>query len=222
MSASPSSPWKTPDERAKARESKREAVLLAAARAFNERGFHNTALEEVAATLKVTKPTIYYYGESKEALLAACYRRALETLDDVTRCSEVDAADGRTRLRVLIIAYGEAILSIYGRCLTRVPDNSLSAPLREELRAIKRTVDNRIRRVLVDGVRDGTLAPTDTKMTAFAIAGALNAAALWFEETGPSSPREIGEHYADLFVAALTPAGAQAPKAAAVVSPEAV
>ena len=43
-------------------------------------------------------------------------------------------------------------------------------------------------------------------MTGFAIAGALNAAALWFEETGPSSAREISEHYADLFVAALTPA----------------
>jgi len=205
MPASPSSPWKTADDRLKEREVKREAVLLAAARAFNERGFHNTALEDVAADLKVTKPTIYYYGESKEALLAACYRRALETLDEVTRHSEGDAADARTRLRVLIIAYGEAILSIYGRCLTRVPDNSLSPPLRQELRAIKRTVDDRIRRMLEDGARDETLVATDTKMTAFAIAGALNAAALWFEETGPYSARQISEHYADLFVTSLTP-----------------
>jgi AcrR family transcriptional regulator len=205
MPASTASPWKTADDRLKEREVKREAVLLAAARAFNERGFHNTALEDVAADLKVTKPTIYYYGESKEALLAACYRRALETLDEVTRHSEGDAADARTRLRVLIVAYGEAILSIYGRCLTRVPDNSLSPPLRQELRAIKRTVDDRIRRMLDDGARDGSLAPTDTKMTAFAIAGALNAAALWFEEAGPYSARQISEHYADLFVASLTP-----------------
>src|SRR3954471_15358906 len=101
MPAPPASPWKTPDDRLKERETKREAVLLAAARAFNERGFHNTALEDVAADLKVTKPTIYYYGESKEALLAACYRRALDTLDEVTRQSEGEAADARTRLRVL-------------------------------------------------------------------------------------------------------------------------
>jgi AcrR family transcriptional regulator len=205
MAPTQTSPWKSADDRLREREIKREAVLRAAARAFSERGFHNTALEDVARDLKVTKPTVYYYGESKEALLTACYRRALDTLDDVTLAAGPETASARDRLRVLIIAYAEAILSIYGRCLTRVPDNSVSPPIRTELRAIKRTVDDRIRAVLTQGVDDGSLIATDVKMTAFAIAGALNAAALWFEDDGPKTARQIGEHYAELFVGALQP-----------------
>src|SRR5262249_45487371 len=142
---------------------------------------------------------------SKEALLVACYRRALETLDAVTRrAPQSDASDDAcARLRLLILAYAEAILSIYGRCLTRVPDTSVSPPIRSELRAIKRTVDNRIRGLLAEGAEDGSLVETDAKMTAFAIAGSLNAAALWFEDGGPMTPQQIGEHYADLFIRAL-------------------
>lgn len=207
MALTQTSPWKSADDRLREREIKREAVLRAAARAFSERGFHNTALEDVARDLKVTKPTVYYYGESKEALLVACYRRALDTLDEVTLAASPDARTetARARLRVLVIAYAEAILSIYGRCLTRVPDNSVSPPIRTELRAMKRTVDDRIRTVLIQGAEDGSLIATDVKMTAFAIAGALNAAALWFEDGGPKAAREIGEHYAELFVSALEP-----------------
>jgi AcrR family transcriptional regulator len=38
---------------------KREAVIVAAARAFARRGYHNTSLDDLAASLKVTKPTLY-------------------------------------------------------------------------------------------------------------------------------------------------------------------
>ncbi len=206
MSLTEISPWKTADDRLREREAKREAVLAAAARAFSERGFHNTALQDVARDLNVTKPTIYHYGESKEALLVACYRRALDTLDQVTLDAPEAATDSaRERLRVLIVAYAEAILSVYGRCLTRVPDNSVAPAIRAELRSMKRTVDDRIRTVLIDGEADGSLVATDVKMTAFAIAGALNAAALWFEDDGPRTARQIGAHYAALFVDALAP-----------------
>lgn len=205
MALTDTSPWKTPDDRLRDREAKREAILSAAAHAFSERGFHNTALQDVAKDLNVTKPTIYHYGESKEALLVACCRRALETLDKVTLAApDASSSPGRERLRLLIVAYAQGILSIYGRCLTRVPDNSVSPTVRAELRAMKRTVDDRIRAVLADGEQDGSLAATDIKMTAFAIAGALNAAALWFEDDGPCTAREIGDHYASLFVAALS------------------
>ena len=57
---------------------KREAVIHAAARAFNERGYHNTSLDDIAAALEVTKPTIYYYVENKEQLLFACFCAGLD------------------------------------------------------------------------------------------------------------------------------------------------
>ena len=59
---------------------KRDAVIRAAARAFNEQGFHNTSLDDIAAALEVTKPTIYYYVTNKEQLLFECFVAGLEPI----------------------------------------------------------------------------------------------------------------------------------------------
>src|SRR3569832_2792834 len=57
----PPSPWRASRERQHDREVKREAVIRAAAHAFNLKGYHNTSLDDIAAALEVTKPTGYYY-----------------------------------------------------------------------------------------------------------------------------------------------------------------
>ena len=59
---------------------KREAVILAAARAFAQRGYHNVSLDDLAASLKVTKPTLYLYVPNKEAILFECFRAGLEQI----------------------------------------------------------------------------------------------------------------------------------------------
>ncbi len=79
-SAAAASPWPTPEERAREREQKREAVLSTAVRLFNSKGFHATSLDDVALALNVTKPTIYHYFANKDEVLFECVRRGLELL----------------------------------------------------------------------------------------------------------------------------------------------
>src|SRR3954464_13658230 len=74
------SPWAGRRRPREARALKREAVILAAARAFRERGYHNTSLDDLAASLKVTKPTLYLYVPNKEAILFECFRAGIEPL----------------------------------------------------------------------------------------------------------------------------------------------
>src|ERR1700679_3627793 len=73
------SPWRG-RQGAQARDSKRDAVILAAARAFNNHGYHNTSLDDIAGELEVTKPTLYYYVKNKEQLLFECFRTGLEPI----------------------------------------------------------------------------------------------------------------------------------------------
>src|SRR5512139_1655445 len=73
------SPWEG-GRRPREHALKREAVILAAARAFAERGYHNTSLDDLAASLKVTKPTLYLYVPNKEAILFECFRAGLEQI----------------------------------------------------------------------------------------------------------------------------------------------
>jgi AcrR family transcriptional regulator len=59
---------------------KRDAILQAALELFVERGFHGTAVPEVAERAGVGAGTIYRYFASKEALVNELYQREKSTL----------------------------------------------------------------------------------------------------------------------------------------------
>ena len=72
---SSASPFRTRAEKIEERAQKRDAVLTAALRMFNARGFHATSLDDVAASLGISKPTIYHYLGNKEQVLIECVTR---------------------------------------------------------------------------------------------------------------------------------------------------
>lgn len=59
---------------------KKECILTAALELFSEKGFHGTAVPEIAQKAGVAAGTIYRYFESKEAVVNAVYRRHKEQL----------------------------------------------------------------------------------------------------------------------------------------------
>lgn len=77
--AAHSSPDRTPP-RARAGADKREAILAAALALFVERGFHGTAVPEIAERAGVGAGTIYRHFESKEAVVNELYRRHKQLL----------------------------------------------------------------------------------------------------------------------------------------------
>lgn len=58
-----------------AREDKKECILSAALELFAEKGFHGTAVPEIAQKAGVAAGTIYRYFASKEAIVNAVYQR---------------------------------------------------------------------------------------------------------------------------------------------------
>src|SRR5688500_10180049 len=63
---------------------KREAFMNAALELFVGRGFHGTAVPEIAEMAGVGAGTIYRYFESKEALVNALYRQEKQRFADRT------------------------------------------------------------------------------------------------------------------------------------------
>ncbi len=57
-----------------AREDRRESILDAALDCFVERGFHGTAIPQIAKKAGIAAGTIYHYFDSKETLVNALYR----------------------------------------------------------------------------------------------------------------------------------------------------
>lgn len=184
---------------------KREAVLAAAAGAFVDQGYGATSIDEIAARLGISKPTVYYYAGGKQDLLGACFTVALDAYSEAVEETAVSGVDSRERLHQVVQKYVAITSTVFGRCLHRVPDIELTPPVRDRLRAVKRKVDARIRDLLRDGVRDGSLRTADVRMTTFALSGAMNSIAQWYSPQGKLTPEEIAERLWDSFSEGVRP-----------------
>jgi len=208
------SPWRASRERLRDRAVKREAVIRAAAREFNRKGYHNTSLDDIAARLEVTKPTVYYYVTSKEQLLFQCFVAGVAQIraafHDV-RHLEVPA---RERLNAVLRHYGQAVASEFGWCMVRAEDQDLSPAMSRHIKALKSEIDHGIRRLIREGVQDGSIQPCDPKMTAFALAGALNWIAHWYREDQSLTGAQIAEAFVAVFEGGLRPRAGAVPLAA--------
>jgi AcrR family transcriptional regulator len=205
------SPWAGRRRRPRDHEVKREAVIRAAARAFNERGYHNTSLDDIAADLGVTKPTVYYYVANKEQLLFECFLAGLTPIRGAFRDAERLAGTARDRLIAVIRGYAAAIASEYGWCMVRAHDQDLGPEMRRQINALKSEIDQCIRRLLRAGMDDGSIAPCDPKITAFAMAGALNWIAHWYRADQAMSAAEVADAFAGFFEHGLLPRSRTAP-----------
>ncbi len=88
------------------RDSKREKILLAAAKHFSKFGFEATSLEDIAAESSVTKPAIYYHFKDKAALYEAVLLFRLELLANRVEKAAAGAKGPEERLRAYIEAFG--------------------------------------------------------------------------------------------------------------------
>ena len=192
------SPWEG-GRRPREHALKREAVIVAAARAFAARGYHNTSLDGLAASLKVTKPTLYLYVQNKEAMLFECFRAGLAQIQATLEECERAPGPARERLFAFIRGYAAAIVGDYGWCMLRAEDQHLGAVMSRRIKLLKAGIDRRMRALIEAGVADGSIRPCDTKMTAFALAGALNWMGHWYREDASLKPHEIADRFIDFF-----------------------
>src|SRR6476660_1695231 len=76
---------------------KREAILEAAARLFNRRGFSGTTLSDVAESVGLVTNSVTYYYRKKEDLATACFLRTIEAFNELAAAA---AAEASTQARI--------------------------------------------------------------------------------------------------------------------------
>lgn len=205
--ATASSPFRSPSEREEERKRKREALLIAAVRMFNERGFHATSLDDVAASLGVTKPVIYHYLGNKDQVLFECVRMGLAQLSEAVASARAQPGTGLDRLKIFLRRYAEANMGDFSCCVVRTGDETLSPESRSQFRALKREIDRAMRAMIQEAVEDGSAKVEDVWLTAFTLAGALNWTARWYRDDGALAPAQIAAKMVDQLVRGLSPAG---------------
>lgn len=199
------SPFLNAAQKSSAREAKRSAVLRAAVQMFNERGFHQTSLDDVAASLGISKPTIYHYLGNKDQVLLECVTIGLGQLIAAAEESSLSPGNGAQRLMAFLKRYAEINMDDFGRCVIRTGAEALMPDSRARFRELKRRIDKKLRALIADGVADGSLGPCDPKIMAFTLAGALNWPARWHTPRGSIPAPDIAHQMVDILSRGFLP-----------------
>jgi len=174
-------------------ELQKDRMLRAAARCFNEKGYSGSSLKDVANVLGLTDAALYYYVRNKEELVYLCYVRAAE----VGRESLDKAiAEGSNGLDIVVRYIRNHVGLMVGErgpiaIMSEIP--SLKPAHREEILAVSREHGARFENILEQGIRDGSIAPCDVRMTGNAIMGALNWVPKWFHGDKAVADKVVSE-----------------------------
>ncbi len=185
------------------RRRRRAEILHAALRAFRERGYHVTTLDDIAARLGVRKTALYHYFPDKEALLYACHREGLEEVEGIIaearrhspRCADQLAYAIREHVRVMTDTLEGSSLAF--------EVSALSPKHRAEVIAARDRYERALRDVVRRGVATGEFRAVDPKLAVFAILGSINWIARWYSLDGSVRPPELGAQFADHLVRGL-------------------
>ncbi|MFT4102896.1 MAG: TetR/AcrR family transcriptional regulator, partial [Burkholderiaceae bacterium] len=130
---------------------KREAILGAAARLFNQKGVKGGTLADVAQSVGLITNSVTYYYRRKEDLAKACLLRSIETVDGIAARAAADP-DPRARPRRFIEAYFDVVRQI---ALGERPElmhfhdlRALQSPHSDEVFAAYTDMFRRLRRLL--------------------------------------------------------------------------
>ena len=199
MPADVESSRKKPGRRAKTAdggsyERKRRAALEVAARAFNERGFYRTSLDDIAARLKVTKPALYYYFENKDEILFECHSAAIQSLVETPLGDGAHGElSGLEKIERLVRRYCSMIVKSFGRCLVLVGTQPLEPANARKCRDGRRQTNELLVGLIKEAVTDRSIPPCDPKLTAFFVFGMLNWIAQWYDPKGERTLDEIAD-----------------------------
>jgi TetR/AcrR family transcriptional regulator len=193
------------ERRQKKTELKREAILRSAAAAFRRKGYHGTSMEDISEQLLMTKGSLYYYFNDKEAILYACHDYSLDkvlgTLERVS--AEADGAGAAERLSSVIQGLVDVMIDELQGSALALDITALSEELLAKIIAKRDQFERGLRAIVSEGVKKGEFRKVDPKMASFAILGAINWIGRWYREGGQFSAADIGRMYSDLFVNGL-------------------
>lgn len=178
-------------------QTRRRRVLDAALAVFTERGYSDTAIDEIAHLADTSKGGLYFHFPSKHALFLTLLDEAgaaLLTRVENAMAAETDPiAKGEAALREVLHAFGAHRL--FARLLL-VEAVGAGKEFTVKLNDLHAAFAGLIAECLDEAIARGDLPPFDTRVAAHAWYGAVNQVVLRWLLTG--EPRHLEETYPTL------------------------
>lgn len=182
---------------------RRQALLLAAARLFREKGFDATSTRDIALAVGMHSGSPFYHFKSKDALLLAVMEEGMR-LASARQASALQAAAAMSplqQLRCLIRAHLETLLG---------PGNDFVPVLLYERRALsarQRAVLTKLQTLyetawtpVLEALHASGHLRAPVKLSRLLLLGALNWSVQWFDEKKAASLEDLTDATLALFL----------------------
>ncbi len=160
-------------------------------------------MREIAAGLGIAPGALYYYFASKEELLHACQDISLTRLIRGARRILARDEPADAKLRALLAAHLDLTLDELGGSAAHVEFHALPEDKLAEIVTKRDVYERLIRRLIRQGIKQGTFRNVDVKLTAMALLGALNWSVVWWKPEGRWSSPDLVAGFADAFLGGL-------------------
>lgn len=149
------------------------AKLTAAASSFAST-FDDVRMDDIATASSIPRATLYYYFSGKDDVLAFLLRSMLADLRvSVTTAADIDEGDPGVRLAAVIRAQLDHLAANPGVAQLLLANLGKAGRLPAIGAGIDEGFHAPVRRILADGVDNGTLAQLDVEVTTTALFGAV-------------------------------------------------
>jgi AcrR family transcriptional regulator len=176
-------------------------IMLAAADAFAEKGFHATTTRDIASRAGLSPAGVYVHFASKEVLLFELSRRGHARARDLLVAAADQAGTPTEALRAIVGGFSRWHAEHYelGR-IVQFEFRHLSPEHREAVLGLRKEIDGVVAGVLRDGVASGEFEVDDVSVTALALLSMAIDVARWYTPDVRRTPADIETSYGALAV----------------------
>jgi len=180
-------------------ERRQDELVRQAAREFARRGYDQTTMQDLAASMGLATGALYHYFGSKEELLAAICDQLMEPLLARARELLADERDGERRLRELVRLWVAHVVAHRDHMLVFQQERHVIES-GERWRAV-RAARKAFERIVAQSLESAdTRAPAPLPL--LALLGMVNHTAQWYRPRGALSPEQIADGYVALVLEA--------------------
>ncbi len=160
-------------------------------------------MEDIARIVGVKKPALYYYFPSKQDLLFASLdqftQRMVDGLEEIYNSS----ASPVDKLRQTFYFHMTAIARYTSDFTVLLSEfKYLKSRRKKQIIARRDRYEGMVRKMIEDGIDDGTFRPVDAKFAAIALLAVVNWMYHWYRD-GQLQPEELASRFWDLYFSGL-------------------
>ncbi len=181
-------------------------MIYAAARVFAQRGYDQTTMQDLAASMGLATGALYHYFGSKEQLLIRICDQLMEPLLGRARALMRSEEPPEDQLRALVRLWVANVIEHRDHMLVfqqerhAIETGPQWRAVRDSRKAFERLVARALERAQATG-RTGV----DRRLALVALLGMVNHTAQWYRPRGRLSADEIADGYVELLVGAGDP-----------------